>query len=241
MLCECGQHEATIHEVIITKDKKKVERHLCEQCARERGVSVDPYVPINQLISNASYIMGQVMTSPDGSTHPNADDLDDLGENVKARPAMKIRTSPADCPGCGQSFTSFKKSGLLGCPACYHTFEDRIGPMIERAHEGGCNHVGKVPKRALCESRDANDSNRIEALLGDIRQREERLDALRQRLTKSIHDEEYEQAAMLRDELTRLTTLASSQIEPSPGAQPDSSPDSQRGAQINPDSQPASS
>lgn len=216
MLCECGLHEATIHEVIITKDKKKVERHLCEHCARERGVSVDPYIPINQLISTASYIMGQVITDPDSDANADDDNDGPLTESVKPRPAIKTHSSATACEGCGQSFSDFKKSGLLGCPGCYQIFEDRIGPMIERAHEGGCNHVGKVPKRALTESRDANDSNRIDALLGDIRQREERLEVLRQRLTKSIHDEEYEQAAMLRDELTRLTSLASSQIEPTP-------------------------
>ncbi len=228
MLCECGLHEATIHEVIITSEKKKVERHLCERCARERGVSPDPYIPINQLISAASYIMGQVAADPgacadDGpsSAHSTADAA---AEGMSPPcPPVKERTSPSTCSGCGQSFSSFKDTGLLGCPACYHAFEDRIGPMIERAHEGGCNHVGKVPKRALCECRDANDPSRIDALLGDIRQREERLEALRQRLSKSIHDEEYEQAAMLRDELTRLTSLASSQIEPTPPTTPSAS------------------
>jgi len=212
MLCECGLHEATIHEVIITKDKKKVERHLCEHCARERGVSIDPYIPINQLISTANYIMGQVITDPNSEVEAD----DSLTEPVHPRPAVKNRTSAASCDGCGQSFSDFKKSGLLGCPGCYQAFEDRIGPMIERAHEGGCNHVGKVPKRALTESRDANDSDRLDAILGDIRQREERLESLRHRLIKSIRDEEYEQAAMLRDELTRLTSLVASQIEPTP-------------------------
>jgi protein-arginine kinase activator protein McsA len=88
--------------------------------------------------------------------------------------------------------------------------------MIERAHEGGFSHVGKVPKRALDTCKGTGDPSRIESLLGDIRQREERLELLRQRLAKSIHDEEYEQAAMLRDELTRLTTLAIAEVKPSP-------------------------
>lgn len=238
MLCECGKHEATIHEVIITNDKKKVERHLCEICARKQGVSADPYIPISQLISSTSYIMGQVITEPsevsnDDLGDPIADE-NDL-DTVKPRPSMKARTSPQSCVGCGQTFSNFKKSGLLGCPACYQIFEERVGPMIERAHEGGCNHVGKVPRRALCESKDARDATRINALLGDIRQREERLESLRGRLAKSIHDEEYESAAMLRDELTRLTSLASSQIEPTP-------PSDAQGVQATPtDSQTASS
>lgn len=88
--------------------------------------------------------------------------------------------------------------------------------MIERAHEGGCSHVGKVPRRALCECKDTQDSNRMDALLGNVRQREERLESLRERLTRSISNEEFEHAAMLRDELTRLTSLAASQIEPTP-------------------------
>ncbi len=215
MLCECGLHEATIHEVIITNEKKKIERHLCEQCARKRGVSTNPYIPISQLISAASYIMGQAITSTNAS--PGVEN-DALSKPTEPRPAIETRTTSSACPGCGQSFTSFKEHGLLGCSGCYQIFEDRIGPMIERAHEGGCNHVGKIPKRALCECQDTSDPARINALLGDIRQREERLDALRQRLSKSIHDEEYEQAAILRDELSRLTSLASSQIEPTPAS-----------------------
>jgi protein arginine kinase activator len=216
MLCECGKHEATIHEVIITNDKKKVERHLCEVCAREQGVSTDPYVPISQLISTSSYIMGQVRNDPEDDQQLNEvqdDSVDTESESIKPRPLIKTRQSPQTCAGCGQSFSEFKKSGLLGCPACYQIFEERVGPMIERAHEGGCSHVGKVPKRALCESKGTNDPRNIDALLGDVRQREERLESLRQRLSKSIHDEEYEHAAMLRDELTRLTTLAVSEIE----------------------------
>ena len=213
MLCECGQNEATIHEVIITSDKRKVERHLCEHCAREQGVSSDPYIPISQLISSSSYIMGQVITDTDAN--PDDDFTAPDADSVKPRPAINPKPSPTTCTGCGQSFADFKKTGLLGCSCCYQIFENRIGPMIERAHEGGCSHVGKVPKRALCESRNADDPSRLESLLGNIRQREERLEALRGRLSKSIHDEEYEQAAMLRDELTRLTSLAASQIEPS--------------------------
>lgn len=214
MLCECGKHEATIHEVIITSDKRKVERHLCEFCAREQGVSSDPYIPIDQLISTTNYIMGQALTSQPVPDSPQGSK--DSGSVTKAQPKTSCANAPTSCVGCGQSYAQFKKHGLLGCPACYQTFEDRIGPMIERAHEGACNHVGKVPKRALSNCRSAGDPSRIETLLGDVRQREERLETLRQRLAKSIHDEEYEKAAMLRDELTRLTTLASAQIEHRP-------------------------
>ena len=221
MLCECGQYEATIHEVIITSgekgEKKKAARHLCERCARKQGISTDPYVPISELMSSTNYIMGQVIASADDNMPTPLED-DPMLAPPQAQGSHKSPPHHASqsCFGCGQTFANFKESGLLGCPACYQIFEDRIGPMIERAHEGGCSHVGKVPRRALCECKDTHDSNRMDALLGDVRQREERLESLRDRLSRSIQNEEFEQAAMLRDELTRLTSLASSQIEPLP-------------------------
>jgi len=196
---ECQEHEATFHEVVIHHGKK-IERHLCEHCAREAGISNDPHLPISQLIS--SYMMGQNLPIPK------------VGRNDQPAPKAP-RTSPA-CVGCGLTFTKFKSTGLLGCSVCYATFADRIGPMIERAHEGGCSHIGKVPRRALCELKSTPDQSRLQSLLGDARQREERLEQLRALLAKSVQAEDYEQAAMFRDELTRLSTLAGSQIEPSP-------------------------
>ncbi len=253
MLCECGQHEATVHEVIITTDKEKVERHLCASCAQKQGMSSDPYIPINELMSSANYIMGQMIKISTDQMDPNqldpnqldpTDELesDDDSDSAKsyihlpvqntdtpsvnpsppqpppAQPQVARAQTAHACLGCGQSFAQFKESGFLGCSACYQVFEERIGPMIERAHEGGCNHVGKIPRRALCECKDEQDSKRISMILGDIRQREERLETLRKQLHKSIKCEDFEQAAMIRDELTRVSTIAQAhaQIEIQP-------------------------
>ena len=55
MLCECGQREATVHEVVI-RQGKKTERHLCEQCARAAGLvlSAQPGMLAN---SNSSFLI----------------------------------------------------------------------------------------------------------------------------------------------------------------------------------------
>ncbi len=197
---DCHEHEATFHEVVLHKGQR-VERHLCEHCAREAGISNDPHMPISQLIS--SYMLGQNLPIPK------------VGKSDKKKSSETDRPRPS-CVGCGLTFTRFMKSGLLGCSACYSTFVDRLGPMIERAHEGGCVHVGKVPKRALCDSQNAPDQDRLTHLLGDARQREERLERIRAQLTKCVQSEDYEQAARLRDELTKTSSMAGSQIEPSP-------------------------
>ncbi len=118
MLCECGEREATVHEVII-KNGKKVEKHLCEQCAKAQGFDPKAGVPISQLISSF------VLASP----------------GAKAAKALV-------CETCQTTYDSFKQSGLLGCPECYNTFESELSPLLERSHEGGTHHVGKQPIRA---------------------------------------------------------------------------------------------
>jgi len=184
VLCEnCGQREATIHEVLI-KGGAKVERHLCEACAQHAGVQASGSPPISELIT-------KYMMSP-GTTRGEA---------------------PPSCPTCGMGYAEFRQSGLLGCPACYDAFERRLSPLLERAHEGGSHHVGKVPRRALAE-RQAGGAG-VERLLGDARTRAERLEALRRQLTDAVEGEQYERAARLRDELRRA---ASPDDGPGPGA-----------------------
>ena len=201
MICECGQREATIHEVVI-QNGTKVERHLCEQCAAKLGVSTDPHVPISQLISN--YIMGKNMAVPS------------VGAQDKKKPTKGFAPAAAPCVSCGLTFKDFKEHGLTGCPSCYESFKARLGPLIARAHEGGEQHIGKVPRRALSALSDTSDPKRLENLIGGASEREQRLEQVRQRLAAAVKHEDYEQAAMLRDELTRIASLptkASAQIE----------------------------
>lgn len=200
MLCECQQRQATIHEVLI-QHGKKVERHLCEQCASKHGVSTDPHMPISQLISN--YISGKNLSIPT------------VGE--KDTPASKLsRTKPGatpPCPTCSMTFSKFRDSGLLGCPSCYSSFQKRLSPLIARAHEGGEQHIGKVPKRALATHSKDQSGSSLESLIGGESEREQRLIQVRNKLSQAVDHEDYEQAAMLRDEITRLASLPSSQVE----------------------------
>ncbi len=120
MLCECGEREATIHEVII-KNGKKIEKHLCEVCAQKQGMASKPQgAPISQLIS--SFVLA---TAPPRSTK-----------------ALR-------CEACGLSYETFRSSGQLGCPECYDAFAKELASLLERSHEGATHHVGKTPRRAF--------------------------------------------------------------------------------------------
>src|SRR5579859_2153937 len=87
------------------------------------------------------------------------------------------------CSRCGFSQTDFKKAGRLGCPECYKTFAEPLEGLLKTMHKG-TRHVGKVPE-SLRQNRDLSD----------------RLKLLQKRLAKAIQEEDFEEAAILRDEI----------------------------------------
>jgi protein arginine kinase activator len=91
------------------------------------------------------------------------------------------------CPRCGFTQADFKKSGRLGCPECYKTFAEGLEGLLKTMHKG-TRHAGKVPE-ALRESREQAD----------------RLKTLQKKLDKAIKEEDFEQAAHLRDEIKQIT------------------------------------
>lgn len=108
-----------MHELRVSGGKR-VERHLCEACARREGVAAQPPASVPELIEKFLH--------------------------QAAKPAARTAAGPA-CPECGLAFSEFRETGLLGCPSCYQAFEAQLGPLLERSHEGGTHHVGKTPKR----------------------------------------------------------------------------------------------
>jgi len=91
------------------------------------------------------------------------------------------------CPRCGFTQADFKKAGRLGCPECYRTFAEALSGLLKTMHKG-MRHVGKVPE-ALRQSRDLSD----------------RLRLLQERLAKAITAEDFEEAAILRDEIKQAS------------------------------------
>jgi protein arginine kinase activator len=91
------------------------------------------------------------------------------------------------CPRCGFTQADFKKSGRLGCPECYVTFAEGLRGLLKTMHKG-TRHTGKAPE-ALRATRENAD----------------RMKSLQAKLAKAIKDENYEQAAQVRDEIKQLT------------------------------------
>jgi protein arginine kinase activator len=122
MKCEiCGASKAVIHiqQVI---GKERVDLHLCEECAMERGIGGGTGGGDHLELSISNMLNGLV----------------DI-RNVKEK-------KNAVCPQCGLNWESIRKREKIGCVECYTTFSREIHFLLEKMGAQP-SHRGKLPKR----------------------------------------------------------------------------------------------
>ena len=120
MKCDiCQEKPATVHLTEIVNDQMR-QIHLCEPCAKEKGVKME-----------GSFGMGDLLSG-----------LADLNLPTEGGTTKPIKAS---CSKCGMSFEEFKKSGRLGCGSCYEAFEPQLTQLLSRIH-GAKQHTGRTPK-----------------------------------------------------------------------------------------------
>ena len=160
--CDRCDNPAAVHLLEI-ENGQTTEKHLCEQHAVAEGLAVQvtsvPEAPISELLNK--FVMK-------------------AGSDADAAAALL-------CDQCGLTYEQFRKTGLLGCSGCYEAFGSALGTLLERAHGGEAQHVGKAPKKA--------GSNVV---------RQQRLTQLRRDLDDAVSNEQFERAAQLRDEVQQM-------------------------------------
>jgi len=180
-MCDHCERPATHHSVEV-HDGQKVEKHLCDLCAAQDGLSIAGQVnnvPLPELLTNfvKQHAGGESGLGAEGS--------------IVSGGGRKPPRSGLTCEHCQMTFAQFREQSLLGCPHCYKAFESELSPLLERAHEGGSHHVGKVPRRA-----------------GAGEGRQAQLSRMRQRLEDAIAGEDFELAARIRDDIQSLEETA---------------------------------
>jgi len=125
-----------------------------------------------------------------GASDPAAFSLADLLLGLGASQEIEQAAGGVElkCPRCGFTQADFKKTGRLGCAECYRTFAEGLEGLLKSMHKG-THHTGKVPE-ALRQGRELTD----------------RLKNLQKKLAKAITEEDFEQAAQLRDEINQTNT-----------------------------------
>ena len=125
--------------------------------------------------------------------------INSLLVNMRARQVeIEDGDVPSDlaCDVCGMTYAEFRKTGMLGCANCYKVFREPLDTMLQQIH-GNTQHTGKIPGAVR-----SGVSLRMN------------IERLKLKLQQAIAQEEYEQAARLRDAIRSLNAKLASAENP---------------------------
>lgn len=88
------------------------------------------------------------------------------------------------CNHCQLTWKAFRMKGKFGCEHCYVQFGTYLPNLLRRVHNGNIKHTGKIPKKHV----KAIENNK---LIGE----------LKKELKQCIEEENFERAAIIRDQI----------------------------------------
>ena len=168
---------------------------LCEECGvneacytisvmmggqiTQRHLCADCMAKMNMNLAagNVKHLLSAIMSAISGSVEEAAASATEEAEEAAA----------IVCERCGTSLSQFTKSGKLGCPNCYQAFREQLTPMLQQIH-GRVQHAGRKPL-------DDEAAQRRRAVY----------DRLSRQLEQAVAMEDFETAAVLRDQLRQLS------------------------------------
>jgi protein arginine kinase activator len=171
---KCQKEAAIVHVTEINKEGGKLELHLCEECAKDQGVPA--------------------LQSPSVFA---------LFKELMEKTNTVSRTRDRQCPQCGMSFGEFKAKGRFGCAHDYEVFLSRVIPLLERIH-GASEHVGEADAAAAHKAGVPAGAVAAAAAAPVTQQTAGELKRLKRDLQRVIKNEEYEEAARIRDRIQTL-------------------------------------
>lgn len=194
MLCEiCKIREANVQYTEVVNGVK-TEHHFCSQCARD--LDFGPY----SAIFDGEFPFAEFLSAL-------------LGGETPAQKQDKYQQIV--CPTCGMTYSEFVKNSCFGCADCYSVFDVLIHDNIKQL-QGSDSHRGKRP---VYQNTGGEDAARTEeggsgsgaaadgtgaAGDGAPASVEEQIAALDRKLKDALRREEYETAALCRDQIRAL-------------------------------------
>ncbi len=174
----------------------------CERCGqREAAVK---YIEVEEGVKRTRWLC-EKCAAEEGAAEPPGGPMPAEQSGLPAfldasvDPASTVGRETEPCPACGLRLEQFQDSGLLGCPRCYTHFQAHLVPLIRRFHRAGV-HLGKAPR-----ARGPRAALRLE------------IGQLRSALETAVAAEDFEEAARLRDAISRLQTDLVDSTEPDIG------------------------
>lgn len=199
--CEWGEEASVFFSYIEEGKIRKV--NLCKHCASENGVD-------------------------DPTGYSLVDMLQGMGEETSLG-SQVASSRDLTCEQCGFSQSDFKKTGRFGCANCYNVFSDGLESLLEAMHKN-TEHIGKVPSLLSEEAGPEKNVNSpapeiLNDVIGEVDLDLDDLDELvvshepdlteegtpeiqisllKDKLDVAVSNEDYEEAAKIRDEISVL-------------------------------------
>ncbi|MBO5278173.1 MAG: UvrB/UvrC motif-containing protein [Lachnospiraceae bacterium] len=168
---------------------------LCEKCLEREATII--YTEIINGVKTEHSLCSECAKDMDfGDELPFAELLSGiLGayavENEKREDTME----QVVCPTCRMSYRDFIRQGVFGCEDCYNVFEPLIEGNIKKI-QGNSIHTGKKPRYNSGLNMDKRETVQEGAA--------DQITILKERLKEALEEEDYEEAARLRDEIRAL-------------------------------------
>ncbi|WP_100064938.1 UvrB/UvrC motif-containing protein [Miniphocaeibacter massiliensis] len=189
MKCDKCNNEANFEMHLIGNNGKKTVR-LCKDCYMKYMEDFSGFGEIGEenfkhFQDILSDLIGSIL---DKNIGLGFDKVVNSNGNSKEDTKLTEQKDKKICSNCGVSLSEIIKTGKLGCSQCYEDFKSEIGEILNQT-QGILEHKGKVPEK-------------YEGLIiikKEIEKKEEEL-------KDSIMNEDYEKAALIRDEIKELKT-----------------------------------
>ncbi len=106
--------------------------------------------------------------------------FDNFGSLLSFR--EREEASSVQCPCCKMTLSEFLRSGRMGCGECYSVFRNHAAAMLKKIH-GTSKHITEdiKPKKE------------------EVKEPKSEIELLREKLSNAIAEENFEEAASLRD------------------------------------------
>jgi len=137
----------------------------------------------------------KVCASKQGVDTDQPADMSEFLSQVGAASGGGTSSLVSTCPSCGMDRPRLKKSMRLGCGLCYEVFSEDLETVIQSMHHSE-QHVGKVPSSE-----------------GKQAQYTRELAILQEALGTAVLQEQFEEAATLRDKIKTLKAHMEAEVD----------------------------
>lgn len=140
---------------------------------------------LTKVIDGKLLKLGVCANCPEAVALKGSKGFDLIEDTSGVKQTLLPSDSRIKCPNCGLTPADFKEFGRLGCSNCFDVFAVKLEPLYKKLHNGD-THIGKAPrghKRSVSV---------------------EEIEALKKRLREYVDREEYELAAVVRDQIKSL-------------------------------------